>query len=203
MKHVLWAVLVCALAGGASAQNSNELANLSVEDLMKVEVTSVARHGQRLSDTPAATFVITQEDIRRSGATNIPDLLRMVPGFDVSQIDQNVWGVSARGFNGRWANKLLVLIDGRSVYTPVFSGVRWDVQNVPLEDIDHIEVTRGPGGTLWGANAMNGIVNIITKRPIDAQGTVVSLAHGSNSGPSGMARYGRRPGGGAHHRTPR
>ncbi|HEY2090788.1 MAG TPA: TonB-dependent receptor plug domain-containing protein [Thermoanaerobaculia bacterium] len=132
MKPIIIAALLgAAVASNALAQSNDELSNLSVEDLMKVEVTSVARRGQRLSETAAATFVISEEDIHRSGATSIPDLLRMVPGFDVAQINRNLWAVSARGFNGRWSNKLLVLIDGRTVYSELFGGVRWDVQDLP------------------------------------------------------------------------
>src|SRR5688572_533811 len=149
-----------------SAQEPDDLASLSVDDLMNVEVTSVSRKAQKLADTAAAVFVITQEDIRRSGATSIPEILRIVPGLDVARINGNVWAISARGFNGQFANKLLVMIDGRSVYTPHLSGVHWDVQDTLLEDVERIEVIRGPGGTLWGANAVNGIINIIAKHAI-------------------------------------
>src|SRR5579863_1120563 len=133
-----------------------DLTQFSLEDLMNVQVISVSKKEQKLAKTGAAIFVITQEDIRRSGATNIPDLLRMVPGVDVAQVDANSWAISSRGFNDQIADKLLVLIDGRSVYDPSFSGVYWDQQNVPLEDIERIEVIRGPGATVWGANAVNG-----------------------------------------------
>ena len=126
-----------------------DLANQSLEDLMNIQVISVSRTEQKISRTAAAIFVITQEDIRRSGATNIPDLLRMVPGMDVAQIDSNVWAISARGFNQRFGNKLLVLVDGRSVYAPSFGGVFWDSLDFPLEDIERIEVIRGPGGSIW------------------------------------------------------
>jgi iron complex outermembrane receptor protein len=131
---------------------------------MNMEVTSVSKKDQELSKAGAVVFVITQEDIRRSGAANIPDLLRMVPGADVAQIDANKWAISLRGFNDRYADKVLVLIDGRSVYTPSFSGVYWDQQNVPLENIERIEVIRGPGGTVWGANAMNGVSSVLHDR---------------------------------------
>src|SRR6202047_3544579 len=147
-----------------SQEKPKDLSEKSIEDLMDMEVTSVSKKEQKLSQVAAAIFVITQEDIRRSGAMNIPDLLRMVPGLDVAQINANTWAITARGFNLQFANKLLVLIDGRAVYTPLFGGVNWDVQDVPLEDIDRIEVIRGPGGALWGANAVNGVINIITKR---------------------------------------
>lgn len=141
------ALLLLAL-GSARPQTSapQALADASLEDLMNVEVTSVSRKEQKLSKTAAAAYVISQEDIRRSGATNIPDVLRMAPGVDVAQIDANTWAVSIRGFNDQYANRVLVLIDGRTVYTPISSGVYWDQLDVPLEDIDRIEITRGPGG---------------------------------------------------------
>lgn len=179
------------LFGGAvHAQESPDLTSLSVDDLMNVEVTSVSRKGQKVSDTAAAVFVITQDDIRRSGATSIPEILRIVPGLDVARISGNVWAVSVRGFNDRFSNKLLVMIDGRSVYTPLFSGVYWDVQDTLLEDVDRIEVIRGPGGTLWGANAVNGIINIITKHAIETRGTLLSAGGGAAEGLSAAGRYG-------------
>lgn len=123
--------------------------------------------------------MITQEDIRRSGATDIPDLLRMVPGLDVAQINANTWAISARGFNLQFANKLLVLVDGRAVYSPLFGGVYWDTVDVPLEDIDRIEVIRGPGGTVWGANAVNGVINVITKSAADTQDGLITAGGGT------------------------
>ncbi len=190
-------------AGAARADEPTEdLTELNLEDLLNVEVTSVARRGQKLAETPAAIFVITSEEIRRSGATTIPDLLRRVPGFEVARVNGNVWAVSARGFNGRYANKLLVLIDGRSIYSNVFSGVDWDEQGLMLEDIERIEVIRGPGGTLWGANAVNGVVSIITKRAVDTQGTLLSTSLGSGAaGMDGAARYGARLGQIGHYRV--
>jgi iron complex outermembrane recepter protein len=137
-----------ATLGPAQTPSPRDLTQFSLEDLMNVEVTSVSKKEQKLSRVGAAIFVITQEDIRRSGATNIPDLLRMVPGVDVAQVDHSTWAVSIRGFNDVYANKVLVLIDGRSVYEPIFSGVAWYAQDVPLEDIERIEVIRGPGGTV-------------------------------------------------------
>src|SRR5580704_5110489 len=128
-----------------------DLTDRSLEDLMNIEVTSVSKKEEKLSRTAAAVFVITQEDIRHSGATNIPDVLRMVPGVDVAQINANKWAVSIRGLNGLYSNELLVLVDGRSVYTQTSGGVFWDVLDLPLEDIDRIEVIRGPGGAVWGA----------------------------------------------------
>ena len=168
----------------------SELANLSLEDLMTLEVTSASRKSQSLADTAAAIFVITQEDIRRSGVTNIPDALRMVPGVTVAQIDSSKWAVTARGFNGRFARKLLVLMDGRSVYTPLFSGVFWDVQETVLEDIERIEVIRGPGATVWGANAVNGVINIITRHASDTTGGLIAAGSGNHERGNVGARYG-------------
>ncbi len=141
----------------------SELKQLNVEDLMNVEVTSVARHAEKLIDAASAIQVITQEDIRRSGATSIPEALRLADNLQVAQKNAHDWAISARGFNTSLANKLLVMIDGRTVYTPLYSGVFWDVQDYLLEDIDRIEVISGPGGSVWGANAVNGVINIITK----------------------------------------
>ena len=156
----------------AQPARQRDLSQVPLEDLMNIEVTSVSKKEQKMSQAAAAIFVITQEDIRRSGATRIPDLLRMVPGMDVSQINANSWAVSARGFNDQFSNKLLVLIDGRAVYTPLLGGVNWDTQDVPLEDIDRIEVIRGPGATIWGANAVNGVINIVTKSAADTHGAL-------------------------------
>jgi iron complex outermembrane receptor protein len=168
----------------------NDLSNKSIEDLMNIEVTSVSKKEQKISEVAAAIFVVTQEDIRRSGATSIPEVLRMVPGLDVAQINANNWAISARGFNLQFANKLLVLIDGRAVYTPLFGGVYWDAQNVPLEDIERIEVIRGPGGTVWGANAVDGVINVITKSAADTQGGLLVGGGGTQQQEFGTAQYG-------------
>jgi len=165
---------------------------MSIEDLMNVKVTSVSRTEQKLSRTASAVFVITQGDIARSGATNIPDLLRMVPGLDVAQIDGSTWAISARGFNQQSSDKLLVLIDGRTVYSPIYSGVFWDAQGVPLENIDRIEVIRGPGASVWGANAVNGVISIITKRAEQTQGGLVTGGGGTNEQGFGTVRYGAK-----------
>jgi iron complex outermembrane receptor protein len=156
-----------------------DLTKASLEDLMNLTVTSVSRKEQTLSKTGAAIFVITKDDIQRSGAANIPDVLRMAPGVDVAQIDANAWAISIRGFNTRFANKVLVLIDGRTVNTPAFSGVYWDQIDVPLEDIERIEIIRGPGGTSWGANAVNGVINIITLPSKATQGGLIVAGAGS------------------------
>jgi iron complex outermembrane receptor protein len=164
--------------------------DLDIEQLIQLTVTSVAKKEQALSDSTAAVYVITQEDIRRSGVTTIPDALAMAPGVQVAKISASKWSVSSRGFSGYLSNKLLVLIDGRSVYSPVHSGTFWDSQNTLLEDIDRIEVIRGPGGTLWGANAVNGVINIITKKAVDTQGTLVRVGAGNQEKIMGGTRYG-------------
>ncbi len=171
-------------------QNQVDLSDKSLEDLMNIEVTSVSKKEQTLSTVAAAIFVITQEHIRHSGATNIPDLLRMVPGLDVAQISGDSWAISVRGFNSQFADKLLVLIDGRTVYTPLFAGVYWDVQDVPLEDLERIEVIRGPGATVWGANAVNGVINIITKSSKDTQHALLTGGGGTHEFGFGTAQYG-------------
>jgi len=175
-------------------QKTTDLTGRSIEDLMNIEVTSVSKKEEKLSRTAAAIFVITAEDIRRSGATNIPDLLRMAPGLDVAQINGSSWAVSSRGFNNQVANKLLVLIDGRTVYSPLFNGVFWDVQEVPLENIERIEVIRGPGAAIWGANAVNGVINIISKKSADTQGFLVTGGGGTHDGEFGTAQYGGKLG---------
>ncbi len=184
------------LSGGsfASEDSFSDFTDFSIEQLLHVEVTSVGKKTQRLTDAAAAIYVITSDDLLRSGVTSIPEALRMVPGIQVARIDANKWAISARGFNGRFANKLLVLIDGRSVYTPLFSGVYWDVQDTLLEDIERIEVIRGPGATLWGANAVNGVINIITRRAEETQGVLVSTGAGSEERSFGSVRFGSQAG---------
>jgi iron complex outermembrane recepter protein len=185
------AALLAALSGGtAFAQSTADLTRISVEELMRLEVTSVSKKERPLGTSPAAVFVLTHEDIRRSGLTSLPELLRLVPGMHVARIDGSKWAVSARGFNGRFANKLLVLVDGRTVYSPLYSGVYWDEVDVPLEDIERIEVIRGPGATMWGANAVNGVVNIITRSAEGTQGASVSLTTGTEDRLAATARYG-------------
>ena len=174
---------------------------MSLEELMNVQITSVGKKSQSLSQSAAAIFVISQDDIRRSGVTSIPDALRMAPGVQVARIDSNKWAVSARGFNGRFAKNLLVLIDGRSVYSPTFSGVYWDMQDVMLEDVERIEVIRGPGATLWGSNAVNGVINIITKSAADTLGGRLSLGAGTVERGFGAARYGVKLGDGTYARV--
>jgi iron complex outermembrane receptor protein len=153
-------------------------------------VTSVSKKERPLGRSPAAVFVLTHEDIRRSGLTSLPELLRLVPGLHVARIDGSKWAVSARGFNGRFANKLLVLIDGRTVYSPLYSGVYWDEVDVPLEDIERVEVIRGPGATMWGANAVNGVINIITRPAASTVGTSLSLTTGNADRLAASVRHG-------------
>ncbi|MBF0502131.1 MAG: TonB-dependent receptor plug domain-containing protein [Candidatus Riflebacteria bacterium] len=170
----LWVLPVTCLWG-----KPLELSNLSIDELMKLEVipviTSVSRRPEKVYETPAAVFVITAEDIRRSGAKTLPDILRLGPGINVARIDGSNWAISARGINDRFSRNLLVLIDGRSIYSPLFGGVWWDVQDTLLEDIERVEIVRGPGGTTWGANAVNGIVNVVTKSAKDTKGGLVSV----------------------------
>src|ERR1700728_3754423 len=180
MAASLLAASLCSAPAEADSGSSTigELKQLNVEDLMNVEITSVARHPQKLLDAASAIQVITQEDIRRSGATSIPEALRLADNLQVAQKNSHDWGISARGFNTDLANKLLVMIDGRTVYTPLYSGVFWDEQDYPLEDIDRIEVISGPGGTLWGANAVNGVINITSKSAEQTQGVYVASGGG-------------------------
>ena len=190
-------ILACSLAGARvladqvpQNETSGDLYQISLESLMNMEVTSVSKREQKLSQAAAAIFVINQDDIRRSGALNIPDLLRMVPGLDVAQINANTWAISARGFNYQFSNKLLVLIDGRTVFTPSQDGVNWDTQDVPLEDIERIEVIRGPGATVWGSNAVNGVISVITKSAADTQGALVTAGSGTENRAFGTVQNG-------------
>src|SRR6266849_189998 len=170
--------------------SEGRLTQLSLEQLGNTEVTTVSKQPVRITRTPAAIYVLTQEDIQRSGATSIPEALRLVPGVEVSRIDSNKWSVGVRGFESRLSRSVLVLIDGRSVYTPLFAGVYWEVQDTLLEDIDRIEVIRGPGGTIWGPNAVNGVINIITKSAKDTHGMLASAGGGNvDQGVAGF-RYG-------------
>jgi iron complex outermembrane recepter protein len=174
----------------SSATTIGQLKQLNVEDLMNVEVTTVTRHPEKLLQSASAIQVITQEDIRRSGATSIPEALRLADNLQVAQKNSHDWAISARGFNTDLGNKLLVMIDGRTVYTPLYSGVFWDVQDYLLEDIDRIEVISGPGGALWGANAVNGVINIITKSAKDTQGGYADASGGSEPQDAAGVRYG-------------
>jgi iron complex outermembrane recepter protein len=186
-------------AATAPIASVSDLATLSLDELLAIEVTSVSRSAERSWTAPAAVYVITQDDIRRSGARTIPDALRLAPGVDVAQIDAAKWAIGVRGFQDRLSRAVLVMIDGRSVYSPLFAGTYWDVQDTLIEDIDRIEVIRGPGGTLWGANAVNGVINIITRHARETQGTAVALGAGSGSWESSV-RHGATTDDGTHYR---
>jgi len=183
-----------ALAGAADTSQppkpSDDLENLSLEQLVNVKVTSVSKQETDLFASPAAISVITQEDIRRNGFTSVPDALRTIPGMDVGQVNASQWAVSSRGFNGEFASSLLVLVDGRSVYTPALSGVIWELQDLVMEDLDRIEVIRGPGAALWGDNAVNGVINIMTKSARETQGALVSTSFGTDNQSITSLRYG-------------
>ncbi len=196
MRTLLLASTFVFYAGGATAA-SNDINpdDLSFEELMNTQIYSASKRPEKLSETPASVYVITSEDIKRSGVTSIPEALRMVPGVNVAQSNANTWAISIRGLNQQYSNKLLVLIDGRSVYTPTFSGVYWDAQDYVLEDIERIEVVKGPGGTLWGANAVNGVINIITKEARKTQGNYASMTVGTGKHGVVEYRYGGRAGG--------
>ncbi|MBI4664423.1 MAG: TonB-dependent receptor [Verrucomicrobia bacterium] len=188
------------VAQSRTAAPAEDLARLSLEELGTIKVTTVSRKSESLSSAAAAIHVITEDDLRRSGVTALPEALRMVPGLQVARSNSRQWGISARGFNEAFSNKLLVLMDGRSIYTPLFSGVFWEETDTDLEDIERIEVIRGPGATLWGANAVNGIINIITKNAKETQGTLVSGGGGVEERGFGTARYGGRLGPKAFYR---
>ena len=193
LVRLVWCSFVLGAAVAVAQEPStSDLTDLPLEDLMNIEVTSVSRSPEPISKAAAAVTVITEEDIRRSGATTLPEALRLSPGLEVARVDAHTWAVSSRGFNDVFANKLLVMIDGRTVYTPLFSGVFWDAQDTLLEDIDRIEVVRGPGATLWGANAVNGVINIITKSAKDTQGLLISGGGGTELLGFGNIRYGAK-----------
>jgi iron complex outermembrane recepter protein len=201
------ALLLLGSAGLAAAQDKKpqdpkrDLTELSLEELIDLPVTTASRHEQRLQDVPAAVSVIRGDDIRRTGVRSLPDALRMVPGVQVANIDANKWAISIRGFQDRFSNKIQVLVDGRSVYSPTFSGVHWDTQDTFLEDVERIEVIRGPGGTVWGANAVNGVINIITKKAKDTQGGLVYAGAGTEERGFGGARYGGQAGDDVYYRA--
>jgi iron complex outermembrane receptor protein len=191
----LFAVVCLSLIGSglalpAQPSSSNPLKHLSLEQLGNIEVTTVSKEPDEVWHTPAAIYVITAEEIRRSGYLTLPEILRLAPGVEVQQIDSNKWAVGIRGFDSRLSKNVLVLIDGRSVYTPLFRGVYWEMQDVFIEDIDRIEVIRGPGGTIWGSNAVNGVINIITENAKDTQGILVSAGGGNVEQGFVNARYG-------------
>jgi iron complex outermembrane recepter protein len=176
---------------GRAQEVKPDLSDLSLETLTSMEITSVARKEQKLTEAAAAIFVITSEDIRRSGLTSIPELLRTVPGLDVAEIDANKWAITTRGFNERYSDRTLFLMDGRALYSPLTSGVNWNSQETLLDNIERIEVIRGPGATLWGANAMDGVINIITKKAKATQGLLIESQTSIQDRTSFVGRYGK------------
>ncbi|HMG66777.1 MAG TPA: TonB-dependent receptor plug domain-containing protein, partial [Chitinophagaceae bacterium] len=181
--------------------SSSVLKKLTLEELMNIEVTSVSKHPEKFAEVASAIQVITGEEIKRSGATNLPEALRLATNLQVSQFRSNAWIISARGFNAAFSNKLLVLIDGRTAYSPLFAGVFWDAQSVLLEDIDRIEIISGPGGSVWGANAVNGIINIITKNSKETKGLYASAGTGTFLNNYEAIRYGGKLGHGFNYRV--
>jgi iron complex outermembrane receptor protein len=189
------------VAQGVPVQTAQDLKRLSLEQLMEVEISTISRAPEPVRIAPAAVFVITQDDIRRSGATSLPEALRLAPGLHVARIDSARWAIGMRGFADRLARSMLVLVDGRAVYSPLFAGTYWEVQDTSLSDVDRIEVIRGPGGTLWGANAVNGIINIVTKHARDTQGVLLRASAGADEPALGVVRYGRPAGRDGHVRA--
>ena len=171
----LWLLLA---SGATYARNSGALAELSLEELMDIEVTSVSRRPEKLASAAAAITVITTDDMRHAGATTLPEALRLVPGLHVARLDASKWAIASRGFNAQFVGYLQVLVDGRSVYSPLFSGVFWEIQDLLLDDVERIEVIRGPGATMWGANAVNGVINVITRSAVATPGTLLRVGAG-------------------------
>ena len=199
-RHLVVGMLLAASAVWPQAETI-DLTGLSLEELMDVRVHLVSRRSEPLGQAPAAVTVITGEDLRRSGAQTIADALRLVPGMQVARIDANKWAIGARGFNSRFANKLLVQVDGRSVYSPFFSGVFWEDQDLMLADIERIEVTRGPGATLWGANAVDGVINIVSRNAADTRGTLAQIGGGMEERATVSLRHGGRAAGDLYYRV--
>src|SRR5580693_6754361 len=198
----LFFAAVASTARSQSNQTSpDQLKQLSLEQLGDVEVTSKSKAPEQVWKTAAAVFVITQDDIRRSGATSIPEALRLAPGVEVARIDGNKWSIGIRGFGSRLSRSVLVLIDGRNVYTTLLAGTYWEVQDTVMEDIDRIEVIRGPGGTVWGPNAVDGVINIITKSSKETQGALVALGGGNEEQGFLTTRYGATTATGVSYRV--
>jgi iron complex outermembrane receptor protein len=200
MKNSLFAFVALALPLMASASAPVDFADLSLEELANIQIVSVSKKFEPLADAPASVFVITADDIRRSGATTLPEALRLAPTLQVARANARNYAISARGFDNVFSNKLLVMIDGRTIYSPLFSGVFWDAQDVVLEDIARIEVVSGAGATIWGANAVNGVINIITRPAQETQGTLVAAGAGAHE-KSGVVRYGGALANGGHYRV--
>lgn len=194
-----WTLLACAVhASCAVAASGNEFLDMSLEELVDYRLMSMSRKEQRVADMAAAAYVISSEEIRRSGAQSIPEALRLVPGLNVAQMARNRWAVSSRGFNERFSSKLLVQVDGRSVYSPLFSGVLWETQDLAMDDIERIEVIRGPGAALWGTNAMNGVINVVTRSAAASQGSRLQATLGSGDLASAALTHGGELAQGGH-----
>lgn len=201
-RAILFGMIACpAFAGKHDSGSERDLTELSPSELADLEVTTVAKRPEKRSLVAAAVHVVTAEDVRRSGVRNLAEALRLAPGVQVARINSSQWAVGVRGFASRLSRSLLVLMDGRSVYTPLFAGVYWEVQDTMLEDLERIEVVRGPGGTLWGANAVNGVVNVITRGAKETQGLFVQGGGGSEERGFGAVRYGGRLGSSAAYRV--
>src|ERR1700733_2027019 len=201
---VLFSTFIVTLSAQAASipdETANPVKGMTLEQLGNVEVTTASKEPEQVWKTPAAIFVLTGDDIRRSGATSIPEALRLVPGVEVGRIDSDQWAVGIRGSETNFSKAVLVLIDGRSVYTPLYAGVYWDVQDVVLEDIDRIEVILGPGATIWGPNSADGVINIITKKASETQGVLASALGGNVDRPIAEARYGGTLGDGVSYRV--
>jgi iron complex outermembrane receptor protein len=188
---VALALLLALLPLSALANEEPDLKSMDLEQLMNIRVTSVQRKEQRLSRSAAAVTVITRDDIRRSGVSTLADALRLAPGLNVARTDSGVWAIGSRGFNGQFSNKLLVMVDGRSVYEPINSGVFWQTLDLMIDDIERIEVIRGPGAVMWGANAVHGVVNIITRRAEDTLGGFAEMGTGTEDRVLGRFRWGQ------------
>lgn len=198
---VLFALAISFVPPVAASSTPLNIKQLSLEQLMDIDVYSVSRRLEPYQGAPSAIHVLTAEEIRRARVTSVPEALRLVPGVQVARVDANKWAISIRGFNSRTSNKLLVLVDGRSIYDPLFSGVLWESRDVMLEDVERIEVIRGPGGTLWGANAVNGVINIVTKHARDSRGGIAAVGGGTEERLFGALRYGWQPGKNQHARV--
>ena len=197
---LLYIFTISTVFASQSTPLKQDIFDVPLAELLKVKISTVSRKPQTLSETAAAVFVISQEDIRRSSANSIPELLRMAPGLSVARIDGNKWSVTSRGYSGRFADDLLVMIDGRTVYSPLFAGTFWETLDLPLEDIERVEVIRGPSGTIWGANAANGAIHILTKHARATQGTLMTSGGGSEERGFATLRYGGQIGENLYYR---
>ena len=189
-KRLAFMLYAMALSGFANADELDNFGSLDIAQLAQIKVVSVSKKEESLQQAASAVTVVTSEEIRRSGATTLPEALRYIPGLEVAQINAHDWAVTSRGLNNIRANSLLVLVDGRTIYSPTFGGVFWETSGIPMEEIERIEVIRGPGGTTWGANAVNGVINVITKSSKDTQGVMLSAGGGTEKNALSYARYG-------------